>query len=149
MWAVATNSLATSWFDDTSSAVPSVVFHNAVIVGLVYIVYIMFRRQHRHSVSKTLHQQNSPVLNWTCRLIKVGLYNGRKMVDAVVVAVYVFIDLRKADKSRIVVLISQGRTDTAGGRSGSGTERRRDLADRAPAPPSSCSRTASSRCHGN
>ena len=30
-----------------------------------------------------LHQQNLPVLNWTCRLMQVDLYNGRKMVVVV------------------------------------------------------------------
>ena len=29
--------------------------------------------------SKTLHQQNPPVLNWSCRLTQVELYNGREM----------------------------------------------------------------------
>ena len=31
-----------------------------------------------HADSKTLHQQNPPVLNWRCRLMQVDLYNGRK-----------------------------------------------------------------------
>jgi len=35
--------------------------------------------------SKTLHQQNPPVLNWRCRLTQVNLYNGRKTVFVVVV----------------------------------------------------------------
>jgi len=30
--------------------------------------------------SKTLLQQNPPVLNWGCQLIQVDQYNGRKMV---------------------------------------------------------------------
>ena len=34
--------------------------------------------------SKTLRQQNPPVLNWRCRLTHVDLYNGRKMVVVVV-----------------------------------------------------------------
>jgi len=33
-----------------------------------------------HAGSKTLHQQNPPVLNWRCRLTQVDLYNGRKTV---------------------------------------------------------------------
>ena len=37
--------------------------------------------------SKTLHQQNPPVLNWRCQLTQVDLYNGRKMVVMVVVVV--------------------------------------------------------------
>ena len=39
--------------------------------------------------SKTLHQQNAPVLNWRCWLIQVDLYNGREMV-------VVFVDSQKA-----------------------------------------------------
>jgi len=35
--------------------------------------------------SKTLHQQNHPVLNWRCRRTQVDLYNGRKTVVVVVV----------------------------------------------------------------
>ena len=31
--------------------------------------------------SKTLHQQNPPVLNWRCLLTQVYLYNGHKMGD--------------------------------------------------------------------
>jgi len=31
----------------------------------------------RHVVSKTLHQQNPPVLNWRRWLTQVDLYNGR------------------------------------------------------------------------
>ena len=34
-------------------------------------------RQQGHAGSKTLHQQNPPVLNWRCRLMQVDLYNGR------------------------------------------------------------------------
>jgi len=37
--------------------------------------------------SKTLHQQNHPVLNWRCRRTQVDLYNGRKTVVVVVVVV--------------------------------------------------------------
>ena len=39
--------------------------------------------------SKTLLQQNPPVLNWGCRLTQDVLYNGRKMVVVVVVVVVV------------------------------------------------------------
>ena len=31
-------------------------------------------------MEETLHQQNSPVLNWSLRLMQVDLYNGHKMV---------------------------------------------------------------------
>jgi len=37
----------------------------------------------RHAGSKTLHQQNRPVLNWRCRLARVDLYNGRDTVVVV------------------------------------------------------------------
>jgi len=43
--------------------------------------------QQGHAGSKTLHEQNPPVLNWRCRLTQVDLYNGRKMVLVVVVVV--------------------------------------------------------------
>ena len=42
-------------------------------------------RQQGHAGSKTLHQQNNPVLNRRCQLMQVDLYNGHKMV--VVIAV--------------------------------------------------------------
>jgi len=35
--------------------------------------------------SKTLHEQNPPVLNWKCRLTQVDLYDGRNIVVVVVV----------------------------------------------------------------
>jgi len=35
--------------------------------------------------SKTLLQQNPPVLNWGCRLWQVVLYSGRRLVVVVVV----------------------------------------------------------------
>jgi len=38
-----------------------------------------------HVDSKTLHQQNPPVLNGRYRLTQVDLYNGRKMMAVVVV----------------------------------------------------------------
>jgi len=41
-------------------------------------------RQQGHAVSKTLHQQNPPVLNWTCWLTQVDPYNGCKAVIVVV-----------------------------------------------------------------
>jgi len=47
-------------------------------------------RQQGHAGSKTLHQQNPPVLNWRCQLTQVDLYDGRKMVVVVVVAIYLF-----------------------------------------------------------
>ena len=34
--------------------------------------------QQGHAGSKTLHQQNSRILSWRCRLTQVELYNGRK-----------------------------------------------------------------------
>jgi len=41
-------------------------------------VFCLIRiRQQGHVGSKTLHQQNPPVLNWRCRLTQVGLHNGR------------------------------------------------------------------------
>ena len=36
-----------------------------------------------HEGSKTLHQQNTPVLNWMCQLTQVDLYNGHKLVVVV------------------------------------------------------------------
>jgi len=35
-------------------------------------------RQQRHAGSKTLHQQNPPVLNWRCRLTHDDVYSGRR-----------------------------------------------------------------------
>jgi len=46
--------------------------------------------QQGHAGSKTLHQQNPPVLNWRCQLTQVDLYDGRKIVVVVVVAMYLF-----------------------------------------------------------
>ena len=43
-------------------------------------------RQQGHVGSKTVLEQNPPVLNWKCHLMQVILYNGRKMVIVVVVA---------------------------------------------------------------
>jgi len=40
-----------------------------------------------HAGSKTLHQQNSLVLNWRCWLTQVDLYNDLKMVVVVIVHV--------------------------------------------------------------
>ena len=37
-----------------------------------------------HASSKTLHQQNPPVLNWRCRLMQADLYNSHKIVWVVV-----------------------------------------------------------------
>ena len=45
-------------------------------------------RQQGHAGSKTLHQQNPPVLNWRCRLTQVDLYNGRKMVVGWLVGIF-------------------------------------------------------------
>ena len=36
-----------------------------------------------HAGSKTVHQQNPPVLHWKCWLTEVDLYNGRKTVVVV------------------------------------------------------------------
>ena len=36
-----------------------------------------------------MHQQNPPVLNWRCQLMKDDLYNGCKTVFFVVVLMYV------------------------------------------------------------
>ena len=38
-----------------------------------------------HVGSKTLYQQNPPVLNWRCQLTQVDLHNGHKTVVVVVV----------------------------------------------------------------
>ena len=43
-------------------------------------------RQQGHAHSKTLHQQNPPVLNGRCQLMQVDLYNGHKTVAVVVVS---------------------------------------------------------------
>ena len=47
-----------------------------------------FCRQQGHAGSKTLQQQNPPVLDWRCRcrLMQVDLYNGRKTVKLCVVS---------------------------------------------------------------
>ena len=51
-------------------------------------VFCLIRiRQQGHVGSKTLHQENPPVLNWRCRLTQVGLHNGRETVVVVVVVV--------------------------------------------------------------
>ena len=42
-------------------------------------------RHQGHAGSKTLHQQNPPVLHWRCWLTQVDLYNGRKTVVVVFV----------------------------------------------------------------
>jgi len=42
--------------------------------------------QRWHAGSKTLHQQNPPVHNWTCQRMQADLYNGRKMVVALLLA---------------------------------------------------------------
>jgi len=44
-----------------------------------------------HAGSKTLLQQNPPVLNWECLLTQVVLYNGRKMVLVVLVIVVIVV----------------------------------------------------------
>jgi len=43
-----------------------------------------------HAGSKTLHQQNPPVLNWRCRLTQVDLYNDNKTVVVVVVSLCIY-----------------------------------------------------------
>jgi len=40
-------------------------------------------RQQGHAGSKTSLQQNTPVLNWGCRLTQVVLYNGHKTIVVV------------------------------------------------------------------
>jgi len=55
---------------------------------LIPVSYFSSRHQQGHAGSKTLHQQNSPVLNWGCRLLQVDLFNGYK-ADVVVVVVVV------------------------------------------------------------
>ena len=59
--------------------------------------------------SKTLHQQNSPVLNWRCRLTQVDLCNGRETM--VVVVVVEFIDsiypVNLSDKSVTYINITR------------------------------------------
>jgi len=46
-------------------------------------------RQQLHASSKTLLQQNSPVLNWGCQLTQVLLYSGHKMVVLLILIVVV------------------------------------------------------------
>ena len=50
------------------------------VKNIQYTIFTTERRQQGHMGSKTLHQQNSPVLNWRCRLIHVDLYDGRATV---------------------------------------------------------------------
>ena len=45
--------------------------------------------QQGHASSKTLLQQNPPVLNWGCQLVQVVIYNACKMAVVVVVVVVV------------------------------------------------------------
>jgi len=54
--------------------------------------YIAGCHQQGHVGSKTLHQQNPPVLDWRCRLTQVDLYNSRKTAIVVVVVVVVYKD---------------------------------------------------------
>ena len=53
---------------------------------IIFLWIFSFTHQRGHAGSKTLDQQNPPVLKWTCRLMHVDLYNGCKMV--VVVLLY-------------------------------------------------------------
>jgi len=46
---------------------------------------IVDTRWQRHVGSKTVHQQNPPVLNWRCSLTQVDMYNGHKMAVVPVV----------------------------------------------------------------
>jgi len=46
-------------------------------------------RQQGHAGSKTVFQQNSPVLNWGCQLTHVVMYSGCKMVAVVVIVVVI------------------------------------------------------------
>jgi len=50
------------------------------VKNIKYTIFTTERRQQGHVGSKTLHQQNSPVLNWRCRLTHVDLYDGRETV---------------------------------------------------------------------
>ena len=53
-------------------------FYLFSIMGKLSIFSAVLCRQREHAGSKTLHQQNPPVLNWRCRLTHADLYNGRK-----------------------------------------------------------------------
>ena len=50
------------------------------VKNIKYTIFTTERRQQGHVGSKTLHQQNSPVLNWRCRLTQVDLYDRRETV---------------------------------------------------------------------
>ena len=67
-----------------------IVLHNSVVtlLAIAYSIGGAFSficvLQQGHVGSKTLHQQNPPVPIWRYQLIQVDLYNGCKMVAAVV-----------------------------------------------------------------
>ena len=45
--------------------------------------------QQEHAGSKTLHQQNPPVLSWRCRLTQFELYSGSKTVVVFCIIQYI------------------------------------------------------------
>jgi len=55
------------------------------------ILYIFCCGQQVHAGSKTLHQENPPVLNWKCRLTQVDRHNGRTAVVVVIVLFCCFV----------------------------------------------------------
>ena len=57
-------------------SVDNTVEENSSVFSLMWLRWCC---QQRHAGSKTLHKQNSSVLNWRCRLTQVDLYNGHKM----------------------------------------------------------------------
>jgi len=59
-------------------SVDSTVEENSSVFSLIHMRWLQ-----GHADSKTVHQQNPPVLNWRCQLMQVDLYNGRKTVVVV------------------------------------------------------------------
>ena len=50
---------------------------NSSVFSLIRLCWL---HQRRHAGSKTLHQQNPPVVNWRCWLTQVDQYYGHKIV---------------------------------------------------------------------
>jgi len=63
------------WYGDSACNTAEEI---SIVFCLIWMCY-----QQGHAGSKTLFQQNPPVLNWGCQLTQVVLYNGRKTVVVV------------------------------------------------------------------
>ena len=65
----------------------NIVEENSSVFSLIRMRWLPLAR---HAGSKTLHQQNPPVLNWKCWLMQTGLHTGCKMVVVVVYQQHLF-----------------------------------------------------------